>query len=150
MKKICKLCKKKVFAKGLCVNHYASFWRKNNRESSLNAQRKYRKNNLELCRERTRINQRKLNNKKRFGGLRFEVLERDNYECQMCNKDISKSNMSCIHHKDENKTNNVMENMISLCKSCHSKLHYSLEKYQYNPKQLKDIWNKHGIQYFNR
>ena len=148
--KTCKLCDKKIYAKNLCINHYHSLWRKNNRESFLEAQRKYRKNNLELCRERVRINQRKLNNKKRFGGLRIKVLERDNYQCQMCNKDISGNSMSCIHHKDENKTNNVMSNMISLCRSCHPKIHYCLKKYQFTSKQLKEKWSKYGIQYFNR
>ena len=150
MKKKCKLCKKEIHAKGLCINHYISLWRKNNKEKSLSFQRKYRKNNLELCRKRTRINQRKLNNKKRFGGLRIKVLERDNYKCQMCNKNISGSNMACIHHKDENKSNNIMNNLISLCKSCHPKIHYCLEKYQFTSEQLKEKWDKYGVQYFNR
>lgn len=150
MKKKCKLCKEKIYAKGLCINHYAAFWRKNNPKKCKIYSRNYRQNNLELCRKRTRNNQLKLNNKNRFGGLRFKVLERDNYQCQICKKDVSGKNMTAVHHKDNNKQNNIMRNLITLCKVCHNQIHYSLHSYQYTSKKMKQLWKKKGITYFNR
>jgi len=79
--------------------------------------------NLEKCREWVRINQIKLNNKNRFGGLREDVMERDSYKCVRCNKDVSEPYQSDIHHKDEDKTNNVMENLETLCNACHARHH---------------------------
>lgn len=97
----------------------------------LTNQQRYRKRHLKICRERTRKCQIQLNNKKRFGGLRFKVLKRDNYQCIECNKNIKDKNMAVVHHIDENKENNTMKNFITLCKSCHNRIHYSLEKYQF-------------------
>lgn len=95
----------------------------------LTNEQRYRMRNIEKCRAACRKCQIKLNNKKRFGGLRFKILERDDYQCQICGKNISAKNMACIHHKDENKTNNIMKNLISLCKSCHPKAHYNNRKF---------------------
>jgi len=125
-------------------------WSKNNPDKVKEARRKYRENNLELCRKRTRENQLKLNDKKRFGGLRSQVLERDKHKCRLCGKDISGKNMAVIHHKDENKSNNTMRNLISLCKTCHPKIHYSLKEHQFTSQQLKKLWEKRGIKFFNR
>ncbi len=48
------------------------------------------------------------------------ALEFKKLECDWCStKDLLE-----IHHKDKNKANNTKENIMTLCKSCHAKLHY--------------------------
>jgi len=32
-----------------------------------------------------------------------------------------------IHHKDRNRENNKMDNLLLLCPSCHSMLHYNID-----------------------
>jgi len=138
--KLCNTCK-------IIPNINQKLWLKRNPEKALQVQREYRKRNLELCRKRTRENQIKLNNKKRFGGLRFETLERDKYICQKCGKDISGKNTACIHHKNEDKTDNRIDNLISYCKSCHPSYHYNLHKYQYPSGKKHPKW-KDGRWYY--
>ena len=106
-------------------NKRARKWRKNNPEKVRKARRKYRKSHLELCRRRTRKNQIELNNRKRFGGLRYKVLKRDNHTCQKCGKDISGKKMACVHHINGDKTDHRMKNLISYCKVCHPLYHYT-------------------------
>lgn len=66
-------------------------------------------------------------NKRRFNGLRNEVLLRDNYQCIVCRNENSPNNI--VHHIDETtnrggrNANNSMENLITLCRSCHRTLH---------------------------
>ena len=70
---------------------------------------------------------RKSKDKTRFGGLRDSVLRRDNYKCVVCKNKKSKSII--IHHRDETENrkkmdaNNTMENLITLCRSCHRSVH---------------------------
>lgn len=49
-----------------------------------------------------------------------QVLERDNYKCQDPNCDGTHKKLH-IHHIDYNKNNNNLENLITLCSSCHTK-----------------------------
>ncbi len=64
-----------------------------------------------------------------------QVLERDNYKCQDPNCDGNHKKLH-IHHIDYDKKNNSLENLITLCSSCHSKTngkkkrHYFTEFYQ--------------------
>jgi len=62
-------------------------------------------------------------NQERFGGNKYKVLERDNYTCQQCGN-ISQL---VVHHIDESgqdeKPNNDMSNLITLCRSCHIRIH---------------------------
>lgn len=66
--------------------------------------------------------------KARFGGNKKYVLERDNYKCVLC----SSTNRLAVHHIDlSGKTdnpNNDVNNLISLCASCHLMVHKQLEK----------------------
>lgn len=60
--------------------------------------------------------------------LKESIRKRDNYTCQDCRitqeENIIKFNRKlAVHHIDGNDTNNVKENMISLCNKCHRKLH---------------------------
>lgn len=59
--------------------------------------------------------------------LKEKIRKRDNYICQECNKtqeqNLKETNeILSVHHIDGDDTNNVEENMTSLCKSCHSKI----------------------------
>ncbi len=51
--------------------------------------------------------------------LKQPVFSRDGYKCQICG---SKCRLVC-HHKDEDKKNNQMSNLQTLCKACHIKIH---------------------------
>lgn len=57
--------------------------------------------------------------------LREEVRKRDNYTCQMCNKDLTNinNNYRHVHHIDHNRLNYKIENLILLCISCHMRHH---------------------------
>jgi len=59
--------------------------------------------------------------------LKRLIRERDNYTCQLCGKE-SKMGLS-VHHIDYNKENCNEENLITLCKSCHSKTGKPREKW---------------------
>lgn len=52
--------------------------------------------------------------------LRRSIRERDKYTCQLCNKQQEDITF-CIHHIDYNKENCNPNNLITLCRSCHSK-----------------------------
>jgi hypothetical protein len=61
------------------------------------------------------------------------ILEQQNFLCFYCNIESNKS--LCLHHLDEDKTNDSFENLIFLCRSCHMKIH--------NNKCINDIlYNK--------
>lgn len=54
--------------------------------------------------------------------LKELIRKRDNYKCQRCFRIQEKEKLS-IHHKDKNKNNLNPGNLISLCRSCHTKTH---------------------------
>ena len=56
-----------------------------------------------------------------FKKIKKIIKERDNYTCQECNKQFKEKNKLDAHHIDFNKKNSKLENLITLCKSCHSK-----------------------------
>lgn len=62
-------------------------------------------------------------NQIRFGGNQFKVLERDEYKCVMCGN----THQLIVHHKDfsgnSDNINNDMTNLVTLCRSCHVKIH---------------------------
>ena len=58
-------------------------------------------------------------NRKNFGGQREIVLLRDDRMCVIC----SKTTKLCVHHIDKNRQNNTLENLATLCSSCHGKIH---------------------------
>ena len=68
----------------------------------------------EKCRQRGLRN---INNK-HFGGNRDSVLERDHYQCQICNKVFN----LVVHHKDDHgdNPNHDPSNLITLCRHCHA------------------------------
>ena len=52
--------------------------------------------------------------------LKRKIMERDNYTCQNCGKYPTKL---CVHHKDINKFNCSEDNLITLCRKCHGRIH---------------------------
>lgn len=54
--------------------------------------------------------------------LRRAIRERDNYICQLCNQ-----YGNSVHHIDYNKENCSPNNLITLCKSCNSKVNKNRE-----------------------
>ena len=64
--------------------------------------------------------------------LKEQVRKRDGYKCVICNfsqrNNIKKYKKRLeIHHKDCNKNNHNINNLISLCTVCHLKLHNQIE-----------------------
>jgi len=65
--------------------------------------------------------------------LKDFVRSRDNYECVYCGftqtSSIEKWNQKLIvHHIDEDKLNNVPENLETCCRSCHAREHHKRKK----------------------
>ena len=68
------------------------------------------------------------------------VISKANYECEVCHKkpkfkSIYGSEVVIIilkdfrvHHIDQNKSNNVLSNLMFVCKKCHGKLHRELNR----------------------
>lgn len=82
-------------------------------------------------------------NAKRYKGtfprlIKEKVIKRDNFSCQIC---FSKNNL-VVHHIDLNFFNASLKNLITWCRSCHSKWHRNYE-YSHNlrkpPRNQK--WN---------
>ena len=52
--------------------------------------------------------------------LKEQVRKRDNYVCQECGHTQKRLGYRLdVHHIDYNKKNNILNNLISLCRSCH-------------------------------
>jgi len=70
-----------------------------------------------------------------------QILERDNYECQNpnCKKLHDKLH---IHHIDYDKKNNGLDNLITLCHSCHAKTNSKKNRNYWTSFYLRIIKNK--------
>lgn len=55
--------------------------------------------------------------------LKKAIKDRDGWKCRQCGV-ARKYKILLIHHIDENKLNNSIDNLITLCGSCHSKVHW--------------------------
>lgn len=65
------------------------------------------------------------------GGLRSKILKRDGYKCRHCGMSDQEhkerwNRPITIDHIDQNRNNNTMENLQTLCLSCHGKKDISL------------------------
>ena len=58
--------------------------------------------------------------------LKNKIKIRDNHICQVC---FEKKNILVVHHIDYNKLNSEEDNLISLCRSCHSKTSFNREQW---------------------
>jgi hypothetical protein len=48
-----------------------------------------------------------------------DIKDRDNNKCKTCGS----SEKLHVHHIDKNRKNNQVDNLITLCQSCHAKIH---------------------------
>lgn len=51
------------------------------------------------------------------------IRKRDGHKCRACAYPGDKSNRLEVHHRDEDKSHNSDENLITLCRKCHNKVH---------------------------
>jgi len=51
--------------------------------------------------------------------LRYLIKERDGFKCSKCGS----NERLIVHHKDKNKKNSSLDNLITMCKICHGRLH---------------------------
>lgn len=56
--------------------------------------------------------------------LKTKIRKRDSFVCYIC-----KNRGYDVHHIDYNKTNNLEENLITLCKSCHGKTNFNRDNW---------------------
>jgi len=125
---LCLKCRRKQYykdhkthEKSLCKK-----WYQVNRDSEIQKNIEYRKQNRELFDW--------YHNKDRFNGLKLLVLERDDNQCQICKT----QEKLVVHHVDgsgytsvdKKQMNNDIENLITLCSSCHHKLHWWQRKHR--------------------
>ncbi len=60
--------------------------------------------------------------------LKERIRERDNYTCQECKMHQDELGYKLpIHHIDYDKQNNLMDNLIALCRSCHAQTNFGRE-----------------------
>ena len=79
--------------------------------------------------------------------LKKEIKKRDDYQCKMCGKFITR--YGYVHHIDYDKTNNKSTNLIFLCNSCHSKTNFNRRMYKeilsvfmsYKDSKFKEVWS---------
>lgn len=53
-----------------------------------------------------------------------QIREHDNYTCQVCDKLQETKGEMVAHHIDFSKDNHTLENLITLCRTCHLKVHH--------------------------
>lgn len=75
-----------------------------------------------------------------FGGLREKVLERDGYRCRVCDASGRDKRSIIVHHRVPGKS--VMSLMISLCPSCHAKVHRTIAVLNEMPALLLILWRE--------
>ncbi len=69
--------------------------------------------------------------------LKEQVRFRDHYKCQICGcSQLENGRQLDCHHIDYDKLNNVLRNLIALCKKCHTKTNYNRE---YWKKHFKEV-----------
>jgi len=136
-------CRAKVYSKGLCSSHYQRYsrhgsfdnqkgWKKGRARSHGIFVRNIKSEILEYRRKYSKLGNEIIH----FGRPRKEVFDRDGGRCATCG---TKRNLT-IHHIDGKgrnsvRPNNVLTNLITLCRSCHGKI---------DGKKGKGIHHSHG------
>jgi hypothetical protein len=75
-----------------------------------------------------------------FGGLREQVLERDEYRCRVCEAPGRDKRSITVHHRVPGKS--VLNLMISLCPGCHAKVHRTKAVLSQMPPLLLELWRE--------
>jgi len=107
-----------------CAERDKGYYRKN-RKTRLVRASEYYKANRESLLQYANENSEERKNRRRFGGNKYLVFERDGYKCQICGS----RNHILVHHKDENNhtkeiPNHGITNLETLCRSCHTAIHH--------------------------
>ena len=75
---------------------------------------------------------------------RAEALGRDNNECQKCKSRGLYGEANCVHHKKHLRKHPELaldlDNLISLCNSCHDEEHPEKLKHQSKPQLNEERW----------
>lgn len=73
--------------------------------------------------------------------LKEKIRLRDKFKCQECNIHQDKLDYKLhIHHIDYDKKNSSEENLISLCRSCHSQTNFSRDNWtEYFKNKISDL-----------
>jgi hypothetical protein len=97
-----------------------------NKEISLKAHEKIREKWQDPKVKAKVLGQNHWNWKNGVSRLYSQRLKKENfvYSCSSCGQMVNID----IHHKDLNERNNVLSNLLPLCRSCHTKLHRLIEK----------------------
>lgn len=66
---------------------------------------------------------------------------RDWGPCKVCEDNVAKD----LHHIDFNNSNDEIENLIQVCKSCHYKLHTGRRSQREYPRHRRNPFNKNNI-----
>ena len=63
-------------------------------------------------------------------GIYKKILQRNNIKptCAICGKSGEFGRKIQIHHKDNNRSNNNLKNLMVVCSKCHSHIHKNWEK----------------------
>lgn len=106
-------------ARGQCKKCYLKAYRESpeNQERIASAKREWHLKQPKLLAKMAR-------EEREFAGQRDTVLDRDGHRCTRC----STKESLVVHHKDGNgrgkwEKNNVMSNLLTLCRSCHAREH---------------------------
>jgi len=102
------------------------------------------KNTNEIIRNRSGENHHKFNPNKdipyseKFYDKEYRKILREQ-QSGVCFKCKDDTKILCLHHIDENKTNDSFDNLIFVCRSCHSKIHNNKEfKYLFD-REVKEF-----------
>lgn len=131
---------KEIMCRKMCKQCYAKINYQENKEQRKQYQRDYKKKDPEKVRASQRRYMRnnpniskEMHNKVNFNGLREKIIERDGFKCVTCKisqqDHLIKHNCSLlVHHIDgegrySKNPNNDPNNLQTLCKRCHSKIH---------------------------
>lgn len=112
-----------------------AYYKRRSEKGRTESNRRYIENNREFVNEI----QRKYRQKSMYSGNKLKVLKRDGHKCTECGytKNLH------IHHKDfsgqTDNPNDSIDNLVTLCIKCHSKLHFNHYVSVHKPHNYKDI-----------
>ncbi len=124
--------KTQVFCSEEC--RMIDYYRKRQERGRAEERRKYYSNNKEKLIEYNRIYRRKT----AYDGNGIKAMERDGFKCRSCGstEDLH------IHHIDgsgqSDNPNNVLDNLITLCSSCHARAHAA----ELSQKAIQARWSR--------
>jgi hypothetical protein len=75
-----------------------------------------------------------------FGGLREQVLERDEHRCRVCGASGRDKGSIVVHHRVPGKS--LQHLMISLCPACHAKVHRTKAVLSRMSSLLLELWRE--------